>query len=308
MGAFQNIGINGYFKRYGYKYGILRAIFMSNPVHIVKDYENKKVLYYHKAKKYLTKKYMRYSNIDPDGLTFGNIELDNPVWVYWKQGFENAPSLVKKCIESVQKHSSRQVILLDNDLVSKYVVMPNEIIRKYDAGNMSNAALSDLIRFSLLEHFGGTWIDATVFLTADLPDYILNSDFFAFKDTFGLIQNPALISNWLLHCKKNNTVMKAARNMSFAYWLRENYVVDYLFTYILLAIALENSADSVGDYPYANSDYSHLLLECIDEQFDAKKMAHIGELSPIQKLTYKLKEETYSKQNTFLQYVLGESI
>ena len=51
MAAFQNIGIDGYFKRYGFKYGIKRALFMINDIHIVKDYENKKILYYHKAQK-----------------------------------------------------------------------------------------------------------------------------------------------------------------------------------------------------------------------------------------------------------------
>lgn len=30
MAAFQNIGIDGYFKRYGFKYGIKRALFMIN--------------------------------------------------------------------------------------------------------------------------------------------------------------------------------------------------------------------------------------------------------------------------------------
>ena len=35
MAAFQNIGIDGYFKRYGFKYGIKRALFMINDIHIV---------------------------------------------------------------------------------------------------------------------------------------------------------------------------------------------------------------------------------------------------------------------------------
>lgn len=76
---------------------------------------------------------------------------------------------------------------------------------------MSDAALSDLIRFSLLEHFGGTWIDATVLLTGKIPEYILESDFFAFRDTFGLIENPATISNWLLHSVPHNIIIKEAK-------------------------------------------------------------------------------------------------
>ena len=53
MGAFQNIGINAYLKRYGLKNGLLRGIYMANPIHIVRDYENKKLLYYYHAKKYI---------------------------------------------------------------------------------------------------------------------------------------------------------------------------------------------------------------------------------------------------------------
>ena len=143
-------------------------------------------------------------------------------------------------------------------------------------------------------------------MTSDLPQYIIESDFFAFKDTFGLIKNPALISNWLLHCKKHNTVMRAARNMSFAYWLNEKYVIDYLFTYILLNISLQENEDSVGNYPYANSDYSHLLLDCIDERYDETKMKYINYLAPIQKLTYKLKKETYEKENIICQYFISK--
>ena len=37
MGAFQNIGINAYLKRYGLKNGLLRGIYMANPIHIVRD-------------------------------------------------------------------------------------------------------------------------------------------------------------------------------------------------------------------------------------------------------------------------------
>ena len=61
-----------------------------------------------------------------------------------------------------------------------------------------------------MEHFGGTWIDATVLLTGKIPEYILESDFFAFRDTFGLIENPATISNWLLHSVPHNIILKEA--------------------------------------------------------------------------------------------------
>ena len=131
MAAFQNIGIDGYFKRYGFKYGIKRALFMINDIHIVKDYENKKILYYHKAQKYLFRKYAKYANVDPYGIVFGDQELDNPIWIYWKQGINNAPILVQKCVESVQNNTSGHVIVLDDESVKQYVTLPDDILKKY---------------------------------------------------------------------------------------------------------------------------------------------------------------------------------
>ena len=49
-------------------------------------------------------------------------------------------------------------------------------------------------------------------LTGKIPEYILESDFFAFRDTFGLIENPATISNWLLHSVPHNIIIKEAKN------------------------------------------------------------------------------------------------
>lgn len=38
MGAFQNIGVSDYLKRYGWKYGIQRGAFTAFPFHVVNDY------------------------------------------------------------------------------------------------------------------------------------------------------------------------------------------------------------------------------------------------------------------------------
>lgn len=46
MAGFKNIGIKEYFKRYGYKYGLVRGAFMAMPLHWIKDKENRKILYY----------------------------------------------------------------------------------------------------------------------------------------------------------------------------------------------------------------------------------------------------------------------
>ena len=245
-----------------------------------------------------------WAECDPIGLEFGNVEINNPIWVYWKQGIENAPEIVQCCINSICQHSSNKVIVLSEESSKNYVEFPQYILQKMQNGNMSAAAYSDLLRFSLLEHYGGTWIDATVFLTGDLPKYIVESEFFAYQDTFGKISNPARISNWLLHCKPGNTVMRFTRNMAFQYWKEENYVMEYLFTYMLLQIALEANKEIQETMPYANSDYCHLMLNHLDLHFDEKEYAHIVELSNVHKLTYKLYEDVIADKNNFYSRIV----
>lgn len=304
MGAFQNIGFKDYFKRYGYKYGIQRGIFTAFPLHIVKDYENKKILYYWKVKKTLKHKYSDSATKNPEGLKFGSIDCKNPIWIYWKQGIENAPDIVKACIQSIKDNTENEVIVITEENTADYVVFPVYILEKLSSGNMSAAAFSDLLRFSLLEHFGGTWIDATVYLTDSLPEYISDSEFFAYQDTFGLIENPALISNWLLHCKPGNVVMRETRNMAFAYWKEERYVIEYLFTYILLMIALEKHPEIKDNMPYANSDYCHLMLNNMAERYNDIKYKHIKQLTSVHKLSYKLQEHVYKDEYNFYHRIV----
>ena len=93
-------------------------------------------------------------------------------------------------------------------------------------------------------------------------------------------------------------------NLAFAYWRNEEYVVDYLFTYMILQIAYERNVNSCGWFPYANSDYCHQYLNVLDEPFSEKVLEHITRLSSIHKLTYKLKEEVYERKNTFYAHLM----
>lgn len=306
MDPFMNIGVEGYFKRYGLRYGIFRALYTKSPFHYVGDYENKKILYYKLIKKKVNSLYKKYRYADPCGLGFGKTEIDDPVWVYWKQGEADMPDVVRKCIKSIRQYSGGNVILLTDDNVGEYITFPEYIQEKLDSGTMSVQAYSDLLRFSLLEHFGGTWIDATVYLTGTLPDYMRDSDMFAFRDSFGLIENPALMSVWFLHCKKGNIVMREAKNTLFGYWKNNMYVIEYLIPYIIFTVSLENHRDIYSEIPYAVSEYCHLLFRSMGEKYDDKKYSHITELTSVHKLSYKLKEEVFSDISNFYNRIIAE--
>lgn len=308
MDAFQNIGLKEYFKRYGYKYGIQRGIFVTNPIHIVRNYDNKKVLYYSKVQKIVKKKYLKFSDIDPDGLRFGDYQDQDTVWIYWKQGLEQAPEIVKVCIESIIKFSSGKVIMITDKNISEYVVFPDYIMKRLDNGQMSIAAFSDLLRFTLLEHYGGTWIDATVYLTQKLPDCMLKEELFAFQDSFGTIPNAALMSVWFLHSNPGSDIIRRIRNIFYAYWTRENRVIEYLLPNILFTMAVRQSEELYNKIPYMNSEYCSLLLKSLGEPYEEKKFRHIKDLTSVHKLTYKLQEQVYKNSDNTYHYLLRKDL
>ena len=49
----------------------------------------------------------------------------NKIWTMWLQGIDNAPTVVKICIDSIKKHSNgREVIVLDNENIHNYIKLP----------------------------------------------------------------------------------------------------------------------------------------------------------------------------------------
>ena len=69
-------------------------------LHLVKDYEVRKVLWKEHASSKI-KPYLKYKDTDVYGLSFPQNDVENPIWIYWNKGIEQAPIIVQKCYESV---------------------------------------------------------------------------------------------------------------------------------------------------------------------------------------------------------------
>lgn len=80
--------------------------------------------------------------------------------------------------------------------------------------------------------------------------------------------------------------------------------MEYLFTYMLLQIALYNDKASKGKMPYANSDYCHLMLKNLDLPLDESKYKHITELCNVHKLTYKLYIDVTEDKKSFYSRIV----
>ena len=96
-----------------------------------------------------------------------NQENSKIIWTLWMQGYENAPELVKSTIDSIRKFAELnnfQFILLEENTIEKYVVFPKLIKEKMDLGVIDYTKISDILRVSLLAKYGGTWVDATIYI------------------------------------------------------------------------------------------------------------------------------------------------
>ena len=129
---YQNIGMKGFIQRYGIVNAVKRGAFMFIKLHLVKDYEVRKVLWQEHASSKI-KPYLMYKDTDVQGLSFPKNDVENPIWIYWNKGIEQAPIIVQKCYESVCKHSNQKIILLNDQNLADYIRLPDYIEKKKDA-------------------------------------------------------------------------------------------------------------------------------------------------------------------------------
>ncbi len=301
---YQNIGMKGFIQRYGIVNAVKRGAFMFIKLHLVKDYEVRKVLWQEHASSKI-KPYLKYKDTDVQGLSFPKNDVENPIWIYWNKGIEQAPIIVQKCYESVCKHSNQKIILLNDQNLADYIRLPDYIEKKKDTGQIPIARYADLMRFALLEHYGGTWIDSTVYLTDPIPDMILNSDFFAVRNSLLLIDNPVLYPAWFLHAKKGNKTIREIRNVAFAYWLKKEHVIEYLLPNLIITLAVKSNPEVEQAIPYMNSDYSEYLVKALADDYSEEKWNWIKKLTGIHKLTYKL-ETAINRKDSFYQHIIAE--
>jgi len=234
------------------------------------------------------------------------------IWTLWLQGYDNAPPIVKKCINSMRRYSGKfEVIVLTEDSICEYVSIPEFILQKYKSGIIQNAHFSDIIRTLILINYGGIWLDATVYLTKNIPSDILSSDFFMFQSS---LLHTELIpcSNWFIVSNKNNPVLVKTLSILFEYWKNNDYLLHYFIFHITVGVLI--TYDEEVKYLWKNMFYKnnsdpHLLQKKLFDLYDQTMKNYIWELSFSHKLTYKFNDNsTISHNNTYYQHILEDTI
>ena len=101
------------------------------------------------------------------------------IWVFWGQGEEKMPPLIEACYKQLT-HYNENINLVTIENVNKYIELPGVIFEKANAGKISLAHFSDIVRNTLLARYGGLWLDATVWVRGEIPfDKLSQLDIFS---------------------------------------------------------------------------------------------------------------------------------
>lgn len=180
--------------------------------------------------------------VQPDFSSSTQVQSRRIIWICWFQGLEQAPPLVRRCIESVQRNASgAEVVILTDDSINTYLELPAHITEKYAAGLISKAHYSDIVRCALLYQYGGIWMDATLYLTRPIPESFFERDFSSLRYDVLSAEMPISQGGWtifMLAARAHNSYIKYVLDCLFAYWETHNSMIEYFFTdYALLYAA-----------------------------------------------------------------------
>ena len=245
-----------------------------------------------------------------------NFKIDNTlphlasrkVWIFWWQGMENAPHLVKRCYQSVRENlGDWDIVLITEKNYKEYVSFPESIIEKLGKGQITLTHFSDLLRLELLIQHGGLWLDATVLCTSgDIPKSILNSDLFVHQaQKPGANGRATLLSSWCMYATTNNKILLATRELLYAYWKKNTKMDDYFLLHQFFTIACNYYPEEARKIPPFSNSVPHILLLHIFESYDNDYWSDLKRMTCFHKLSYKIDQEKMELKGTYYDMIIN---
>lgn len=231
---------------------------------------------------------------------------DFTIWIFWWQGEEQMPPLVRGCYRQLTKSNPERVVLLTKDNLNDYCTIPGYIMDKVKRGLITFTHLSDIVRITLLAEQGGMWLDSTCWVSGTLPDEVYNTPFYsphtkAWQDSRWcswavgtcLIGNPIhvfmrdVLHIWLLH------------HDTMPFYLFQDYLYDYTYRHSAICRTI---IDSNPDNNNRRNDL-HFLL---NSPWNADKYADLITNDWLFKLSYKSRwlVQTPQGEETFFAHLL----
>lgn len=244
----------------------------------------------------------------------GNKSIVNKyrIWVFWWQGEEMMPELVKGCYSQLCLHN-RNVVLITKDNVKQYCNIPNYIYDRVENGDISFTHLSDILRVSLLAEHGGLWIDSTCWIEHVEFDRLKQLTFISPKT----INAPASCgwnnAHWCCWCMgtnmKNNPLFVFTRDFffkffkshaRFPFYLFQDYLYDYAYRRI------PEIREMIDNNPENNVGWAKLHYQ-LNSPWNQQEYEQMTKDNWVFKLSYKtIWKTTCNGQPTFYAKLLSQ--
>ena len=277
------------------------------PIYWVRDIQLREQILENRAYQYLKRRYLPLLN-DFSVQPSKDNKISKIIWVCWLQGEENAPELVKRCIASMRQFASDyEVRVITNENMSDYVTIPAYITRHLEKKHMQMATFSDYLRTRLLVTYGGIWIDSTVLLTGELPEFISELPLFCFQ-TSPMSLSHIVASSWFLASQPQNPILQQVLYLFETYWKKEHRLRHYYLFHLLVAVVVNGKEENRKLWdamPYVNNVDVHVLLFSLFKPYNKENWDHMCACSSVHKLTYKFKDpELTNLPNTNYRHIL----
>ncbi|KAA8827013.1 glycosyltransferase [Bifidobacterium tissieri] len=195
--------------------------------------------------------------------------VENNVFVFWWDGFDSAPAIVRECLDSVKRtHPDASIIELSKNNYEQFTDIDVRIRQGFADGDISVQTFSDILRFNVLKNNGGTWVDATLYFAGpyDLTAGLIDKSFESLNcnTTPDFLKYDGYSSTWtgfFIAARKHSLFVTAMDAVFKEYFLKYGEYPIYLFIDAVFMICLKHGLD--GDVLNRIHKSSGYLFEMI---------------------------------------------
>lgn len=229
------------------------------------------------------------------------------IWFCWLQGIENAPKIIRICLESIRENlPHKEIRIIDDKNRHQYVSFPRHVENKWKKKQVPPALFADLLRLELLIKYGGTWIDSTILCTGkNFLKESLDSDLFFYQFKRSAESQYIGISNWFITSCQNNPLLMSLRDCLYAYWEDYNCVLEYFVFHRLFDLIAEERPIVISRIPYAYSPDALVLGHNLGRIYNKESWERLVSKVAFHKLTYKIADDVKNTEGNYYHHVLN---
>jgi hypothetical protein len=171
--------------------------------------------------------------------------MPSRIYSLWLQGEEAAPDLVKMNFDRWRNLNPEYEFVVYDETSTIRLLEGFGI----DINGLTKQAISDILRVKILSEMGGIWVDASVYPSTGINEFVNRiskvSDIFAFYKP----GPDRLIASWFLMSSKKNTLFSQLFREVVHYWGVNRTLYNGIPDDPVRFVSRENSVDC-NEYPY----------------------------------------------------------